>query len=79
VDLGLIVFFLQVVLGLVVVDALLSWVQSAQAMPRRLTRQLTEPLYAPIHAVIDPQKMGGLDLSPIVVIVIIQFLIGALS
>jgi uncharacterized protein YggT (Ycf19 family) len=75
---GLIVLFLQVVVYVVIADALLSWFQKPEQMPRKLTRQLTDPLYAPIHAIIDPRKTG-LDLSPIVVIVLLQLIIGVLS
>ena len=76
---GIIVLFLDVVLWVIVVDAVLSWVQGPHAMPRRLTRLLTEPLYAPIHAILSPSKTGGMDFSPIVVIILLQLLIGSLS
>ncbi len=59
-----------VVLG----EALLSWVQSPHDTPRKQLSQFTEPLYAPIRQVIDPQKTGGLDLSPLVYIFGFQIL-----
>jgi YggT family protein len=74
-----VLLFLQVVIWVVIVDAVLSWVQGPQEMPRRLMRQLTEPLYAPIHAIVDPQKTGGLDLSPIILIIGLQLLIRVLG
>ena len=75
----MVLLFLQVVIWVVIVDAVLSWVQGPQEMPRRLMRQLTEPLYAPIHAIVDPQKTGGLDLSPIILIIGLQLLIRVLG
>jgi uncharacterized protein YggT (Ycf19 family) len=63
----------------VIGDAILSWVQSPNQMPRKLTSQFTDMLYKPIHSVLSPQMTGGLDLSPIVVIVVIQILIGLLQ
>ena len=76
---GFIVLFLDVVIWLIIADAVLSWVQGPRDMPRRLTHQLTEPLYAPIHAILDPRKTGGMDLSPIICIILLQVLIGVLS
>jgi YggT family protein len=75
----MVLLFLQVVIWVVIVDAVLSWVQGPEEMPRRLMRQLTEPLYAPIHAIVDPQKTGGLDLSPIILIIGLQILIRVLG
>ncbi len=43
---SLIAMFLNVVSGVIIVDAVLSWVQSESTFPRSLTGQLTAPLYA---------------------------------
>ena len=77
--LGLVVFFLEAIILVVIADAVLSWFQKPNDMPRRLTRQLMEPVYAPIHAIVDPRKTGGMDLSPIFLIVILRVIISALS
>ncbi len=76
--------FVRLVIGLldglvflIIIDALLSWFQAPTAFPRRLTTQVTQQLYAPIHMVGRP-VVGGFDLSPIVVIVILNLLKGAL-
>ena len=76
---GIIVLFLNVVLWVIVADAVLSWVQGPHEMPRRLTRQFTEPLYMPIHAILNPRKTGGMDLSPIFLIILLQILIRSFS
>ena len=72
-------FFLNALTGLVVLDAVLSWVQGPEEMPRSLTRQLMEPIYAPIHALVDPSKTGGMDLSPIIVLVLLGMIQSALG
>ena len=76
--------FVRLVIGLldalilvIIIDALLSWFQSPAAFPRRLTMRVTQQLYAPIHMVVRP-VIGGFDLSPLVVILVLNLLRGAL-
>jgi YggT family protein len=58
---------------LIFIDVILSWVMPNQEQfPRSFTKQITDPLYAPIRAVIKPQATGGLDFSPIVVLILLQ-------
>ncbi|HNU82159.1 MAG: YggT family protein [Acidobacteria bacterium] len=72
---------LQLVVGLldlytwvVVIRALLSWVGPDPYNPIvRLLHQLTEPLLAPLRRLVSPRRLGGLDLSPLLLILIIQF------
>lgn len=59
---------------LIIIDAISSWVVGPDQFPRNLTGTLTEPLYRPVRAVLDPGKMGGLDLSPLIWIVGLQVL-----
>lgn len=56
---------------LIIIDAVLSWVMPPDRFPRSLTGQLTDPLYAPIRAILKPEKTGGLDLSPLLVLLIL--------
>ena len=72
------VYILKGLLYLIIIDAVLSWIQPPSQLPRRATHQVTQMLYAPIHAVIKPQMTGGLDLSPLVWIFGIQFILGML-
>ncbi len=76
---SIIVMALNGIIWLVIGDAILSWVQSPNQMPRKLTGQITDLMYKPIHSVISPKMTGGIDLSPILVIVVIQILIGFLQ
>jgi YggT family protein len=72
--------FLTAFKWLIFIDIVLSWVMpDEQAFPRNLTRQITDPLYAPIRAVLKPERMGGLDLSPMVVLVVIWTMEGMLA
>jgi len=70
---------LNAIIWLVIGDAILSWIQSPNQMPRKLTSQVTEMMYKPIHSVISPKMTGGIDLSPILVIVVLQIVIGFLK
>ncbi|MDP6931902.1 MAG: YggT family protein, partial [Myxococcota bacterium] len=68
----LVILALDVVTFIIIGDAVLSWIQAPTAVPRVWTRKLTEPLYAPIQAVVSPRITGGIDLSPIVVLVVLH-------
>lgn len=76
---GIIAMGLQAIIWLVIADAILSWAQSTEQMPRKLTSQVTDIIYKPIHAVINPKMTGGMDFSPIIVIVVLQIVIGILQ
>jgi YggT family protein len=58
--------------ALIIVDFILSWIMQPDKFPRSLTTQITDPLYAPIRAILKPERMGGLDLSPMVILLLIQ-------
>jgi len=61
--------YVLVVLAAVV----MSWIRPNPGNPLvQLVYNLTEPVLAPIRRVIPP--IGGLDLSPLVLLVILQFL-----
>jgi len=70
---------LQALSLVVIADALLSWVQGPDKMPRKMFRALTEPMYAPIHRIINPRMTGGIDFSPLLMIVLLNFLANVLS
>ena len=59
---------------LILADVILSWVMpDKNQFPRSLTTSITDPLYAPLRAILNPQKTGGLDFSPFVIIFILIF------
>ena len=73
-----IILILNGLILLIIVDALLSWFQSPSQVPRKITHSITSIMYAPIHAIISPQKTGGIDFSPLVWIFGLQFIVGVL-
>ncbi len=73
---GIINNLLTVVIVLLVVRAILSWVRVGFDSPFRpvvdIVHRVTEPILAPVRGVLP--SMGGLDLSPLVVIIAISVL-----
>ncbi len=67
---------LYLLTAMVVLHAILSWVNPHAPIAPAL-EQLTRPLLAPFRRVIPP--VGGVDLSPLVLIVLAQLLIGVLE
>jgi YggT family protein len=62
---------------LIFVTVILSWVRMDPRSPLvTILRRLTEPALAPIRRVLHP--MGGLDLSPAVLLIALQILKGFL-
>jgi YggT family protein len=59
-------------MGLVVIQAILSWV-NPQAPLAPVVKQLSEPLLAPFRRVIP--ILGGVDLSPLALFLILQILL----
>ena len=69
---------LQVVLNLyfwlVIASVVVSWVNADPYNPLvRMLRSVTEPVYRPLRRVL-PLYAGGIDFTPLVVILLIQFL-----
>ena len=72
---------LQVVVGLlnvytwvVIARALVSWVNPDPRNPIvRFLVLVTEPVLRPFRKLVPPHKTGGLDLSPLLVILLLQF------
>ncbi len=63
-------------IGALIVQAVLSWVNPYSPIARPLG-QLTDPILAPIRRVIPP--IAGVDLSPLVVLLIAQLVLLFLS
>ena len=67
-----VVWVLKILTYLIIAEAILSWVQSEGQSPRRELSRITNPLYAPIRSLIPPGRLGGLDISPLILLVLIQ-------
>ncbi|PKN09595.1 MAG: hypothetical protein CVU73_01185 [Deltaproteobacteria bacterium HGW-Deltaproteobacteria-8] len=69
---------LTLYMWVVIISALLSWVNPDPYNPIvRFLRSITDPVYARIRRLLPFVVIGGMDLSPVVVIVTVQIL-GAL-
>ena len=74
---GTISLFLQILYFILLARIVISWVPSLARNPiGELIYQITEPILAPARQLIPP--MGGLDISPIVVFLILGFIQRAL-
>ena len=73
---------LQLVLGvlelytwILIIRALLSWVSPDPRNPLvQILVRLTEPVQGPLRKLAPPHKLGGLDISPMLAILLIQFI-----
>jgi YggT family protein len=71
---GFIGWFLDVYSWVIIAAALISWVSPDPRNPVVMfLRQVTEPVLSPIRRLLPPWKTGGLDLSPLIVLLAIQF------
>lgn len=58
----------------IIAAALISWVSPDPRNPIVMfLRQVTEPVLAPVRRFLPPWKTVGLDFSPLIVILVIQF------
>ncbi len=73
---GLLRVAVSAVMGLVIVHAVMSWVQARSPIANVIDR-LAEPILRPVRRVLPP--LGGVDLSPLVLIVLLQVLLMVLG
>ncbi len=75
----LIMFVLDIYTWVIIAAAVISWVTPNPYNPVvRLLRRLTEPVLAPIRKLLPPWKTFGLDFSPMIVILVIQWVVPVL-
>jgi YggT family protein len=73
--LGFIDWLLWLYSMMIIASALISWVSPDPRNPIVMfLRQVTEPVLAPVRRLLPPWKTGGLDLSPLIVLIAIQFI-----
>ena len=71
---GFVDWLLLVYMWILIISALISWVSPDPRNPFvRFLRQVTEPVLAPIRNLLPPWKTGGLDFSPMILVIGIQF------
>jgi YggT family protein len=70
---------LDIYTWVIIAAAVISWVTPNPYNPVvRLLRRLTEPVLAPIRQLLPPWKTFGLDFSPLIVILVIQWVVPVL-
>jgi YggT family protein len=78
--LDVLLYALQALQIVVIVAALISWVNPDPRNPIvRFLYAVTEPLFRPFRKLVPPSRTGGIDLSPIFVILAIFLLSRFLS
>ena len=65
---------LRIYMWIVIFRAILSWITVPGLYPVAvILYHLTEPVMRPIRKFVPPNKMGGIDITPIIVILMIWF------
>lgn len=65
---------LMIYLWIIIFRAILSWVNVPSLYQVKvILYYLTEPVMRPFRRIIPPYKLGGIDISPILVILVILF------
>ncbi len=78
--LDLLFAILEIIKWLVIVAAVVSWVNPDPRNPIvQFLYRSTEPILRPFRRILPPGRTGGIDLSPILVILLIFFLKSFLS
>lgn len=73
--LEVILILLTMVQWLVIAAALVSWVSPDPRNPIvQFLYRMTEPILRPFRRILPPSRTGGIDLSPLFVILLIVFL-----
>ncbi|MHB1285336.1 MAG: YggT family protein [Leptospirales bacterium] len=58
---------------IIIIRALISWVSPDPENPlMRVLHGITEPVLAPLRRLVPPEKLAGMDVSPLIAIFLIQ-------
>jgi YggT family protein len=77
--LGIVVSVLRLYFWVLLIRALVSWVSPDPHNPIvRFLVLVTEPVLRPLRRLVPPHRLGGLDLSPLIAMLLVQFLINGL-
>jgi YggT family protein len=82
---AIIVDVLQIYIIIIFVRVILSWFPitpgTTMASVARVLYSLTEPVLGPVRRLLPPMRMGGmgLDLSPIIVLIGFQIIVGVIA
>lgn len=66
---------LMIYMWIIIIRAILSWVQIPSLYSVSVVLYyLTEPVLKPVRKFIPPYKLGGIDISPMIIILLILFI-----
>ncbi len=66
---------LMLYLWVIIIRAVLSWINVPSLYPVALVLyRLTEPVLRPFRRLVPPRRLGGIDISPIIVGLLIVFI-----
>ena len=68
---------IDLVIYLIIFDAVLSWFMSDEDFPKSLTASMLNPLYRPFQKITG--SSGGMDFSPMILIVVLSVLQSVVS
>ena len=72
---NLLVLLLYLYTWIIIIRAVMSWMNPDPKNPLvKALYVVTEPVLKPLRALIPPARLGGIDISPILAIVLIQIL-----
>lgn len=70
--LGIISSLFTIYIWVIIIRALISWVSPDPYNPVvQILYKLTEPVLRPLRRLVPPHKLGGLDLSPLIAILLL--------
>lgn len=70
--LGIISSLFTIYIWIIIIRALISWVSPDPYNPIvQILYKLTEPVLRPLRRLVPPHKLGGLDLSPLIAILLL--------
>ena len=73
---GIVMNLLHIYSFIIIAAALITWVQPNPYNPVvQFLRRVTEPVLRPVRGLVPPEKLGGLDISPLIVLVVIEYVI----
>jgi YggT family protein len=65
---------LMIFIWVIIIRVVLSWVNVPSLYPLALVLyKLTEPFLRPVRRLVPPARLGGIDLSPFIIVLLIIF------
>jgi len=71
----LLIALLDLYTWIIIIRALVSWVSPDPRNPLvQLLVRVTEPVLGPLRALVPPHRLGGIDVSPLIAILLVQLI-----